>query len=98
MFTYCKPMAHYSSILERLFYSLAEDLSYPLTQDEIGFYVKELASFGLKPISHALLALREDKRPTGSFPSVSEFKRQIKELKRVWKNTLSSISSPLKQS
>lgn len=66
--------------LERLFLSLAEDLNYSITQDEIIFLIGELAPQGLIKVKEACLAFMNEPRPSGTFPCVVEFERKISEL------------------
>lgn len=73
-------MADLFSVLERHFLSLAEDLNYHLSTGEIEVYVRELSSLGLKKLATTLLAVREEKRPSGTFPTILEIRRTAESL------------------
>lgn len=72
-------MSSLSNLFDRQLYSLASELDYKLTLDEVSFYIEHLAKYGIKRVAIAALCLRESGYPKGQFPSIEEFERNILE-------------------
>jgi DNA-binding MarR family transcriptional regulator len=65
------------TILDRLLLMLAGDLGYTMSDEELSLYTEHLGSFGLKPVRLAILDILAEKRPRGTFPPISEFRRHL---------------------
>lgn len=66
-------MARLRALFERQIYSLADELTYKLTLDEIHTYLDRLEKYGLKKFAMACLDFRYKDYPKGTFPSVDQF-------------------------
>lgn len=69
---------HYSAI-DRMFRQLAGELQYEISCEELSMYLRSLETYSFVSLSNACMKFASEERPQGTFPSVSEFERKMKE-------------------